>query len=1359
MKLLITLLLLISTLYPSFKDIESVKKWIVENSDIKYHAPHIFNNYKQSQLLWYTPANISVKGNTITFSFNVDVYSDSLITVELPGDATNWPFSVKVNSKEQPIIRNSNSPVILLKRGTYKISGLFNLKKLPNQLTVPSGIGIIRLRVDGKNIDYPMFENGKVQLKKNTTFRGSSQNNLTARLYRRVNDGVPTTVTTVVKLTVTGKAREVNLGVVTVDSTELISLKSIIPAMINGNGELKVQVKPGIWIITFDSRYLYDPQVFGYRQNKNSIKVENEIWSFSQDRSFRSFNFSGAAQVDPKQVQIPTSWRNLPTFVLNSGDSLVLHKIENYQRKSEDKLTLNRDMFLDFSGKGYTVLDKISGTIANDGSLFMIPPYMIGSIKNNGRDELIITVDSSNGINLKEGKVNLTVSSRVGNVKGAIPIVGYNKNVGSESITLLLPPGWDLFHAKGIDIVSGSRVSKWTLWDLFLVLLVTVLIYKIGGVKWSVGSFFMFILLYHFKGMPKLLLLNIAISVLILVNLGIGKFRNFVKNYSILSLILIAVSLIPFSVQLIRSVIYPSLDSSNGSYRYSYVQGKKSGVDDVLGSIRRGGGSNLKIREQRSSSIHKEVDKLDGAPSTRPIQRATNSYDKDIRSISRNEKVQTGPGIPTWSWNSYQLVWDGTVLQSGRFKLFLISPFMNAMGKVLGLILLIALFIKLSLIVNNTESCKDEKKGVPLTPSSIVLLLILCIPSLSSAQSYPPQYLFNKLNKSVTDSLNRVPSFYPHSAEVRNGEITAQDNRVTLSMWISSYDTVAFPIIVRGQKNLPISIKVNGKESGTINSFNTNAINQTLPCYTALLNKGINKVEVNWVVDDNSLEIDFATKVHNIKVATKKWSYEGIENGSVQGNKVVLTKRVISKSKNELIQPTFKPFFKIKRNFYFGYRQTVTTTIQRVTPLSVPVTVTFPKITGETFISTNVTVDSDSISVSFPANVNRITLNSQLPMVNTLTLLAPNSYNYSEEWHIDYDSRFKVTTKGVNSLLGRNRSWKVTPKDTLFVSISKPEPMAGKSYTIKNVKVSIEDGRNRRDTKVELNVTSSLGGNIWAKLPKGISLKYLRLNGIEQAITEREDTLFMPINPGSNTIEFSYSQNRGISIVSKSDSILLSDSSTNIATTYKANRSRWILFLRGPLFGPSILVWSVIVTMFIVAVALSKYVKSDITLADWVILFIGIASIHYLSVVPFVLTVILLSRREQTRIDSTTKWWEFNILQVFLATIAILSLIILVFMIPTGLIGLPRMSIVGNGSSSYLFNWYQDRAGQLLPIVSVYSLPMWFYRVLRLVWSIWLSIKIISWIKWEWKAFSNGGVWLKNPNKKSDTKEVSSIKE
>jgi hypothetical protein len=80
-----------------------------------------------------------------------------------------------------------------------------------------------------------------------------------------------------------------------------------------------------------------------------------------------------------------------------------------------------------------------------------------------------------------------------------------------------------------------------------------------------------------------------------------------------------------------------------------------------------------------------------------------------------------------------------------------------------------------------------------------------------------------------------------------------------------------------------------------------------------------------------------------------------------------------------------------------------------------------------------------------------------------------------------------------------------------------------------------------------------------------------------------------------------------------------------------------------------------------------------------------------------------------------------------------------------GLLGIPHMQIAGNHSTDFHLRWTQDRFTAALPQPWILSVPLLVYRVLMLLWALWLAVSLLSWLKWAYQSWSHGELWRKIP--------------
>jgi len=204
--------------------------------------------------------------------------------------------------------------------------------------------------------------------------------------------------------------------------------------------------------------------------------------------------------------------------------------------------------------------------------------------------------------------------------------------------------------------------------------------------------------------------------------------------------------------------------------------------------------------------------------------------------------------------------------------------------------------------------------------------------------------------------------------------------------------------------------------------------------------------------------------------------------------------------------------------------------------------------------------------------------------------------------------------------------------------------------------------------------------------------------------------------------------------------VSIGDQAVNAGVTFQMPK-RWILWTKGPRLGPAVLFWSYLVVVIIAAVALGRVTWTPLKTPHWLLLGLGLTQVHPLVAILIVGWLLALGLREKYPFPEG--WFSFNASQVLLVVWTVAALTGLYFAIQKGLLGIPDMQISGNGSSDFVLRWTQDRIGALMPEPLVFSLPLFVFRILMLLWALWLAYSLLKWLRWGWKCFSEGGLWRK----------------
>ncbi|MBS1215014.1 MAG: uncharacterized protein H6R26_3631, partial [Proteobacteria bacterium] len=461
----------------------------------------------------------------------------------LPGDGKLWPQDVLVDGRPGRIMARDGLPAVLLPPGSHGVSGRLLWDRLPEQLSVPRESGIITLSVNGREIPVPAFsEQGQLWVEGATREgrdRPEVSNRLELQVFRRIVDDIPMRVATHLDLDVSGEQREVLLaGALPADFIGL-SLESQLPARLEPDGRLRMQLRPGRWWIELTARRTASIDRLPLPALPEPWPA-HEIWVFQARPHLRVVELEGLATVDPNQTTLPDAWRNLPAYRIERGQTLGLKLIQRGDPQPEpDSLVLERNLWLDFGGGGYTVSDLITGKMTRDWRLNVLGGMQLGRVAADGVPQLVTRLGEKGpvGVEVRRGSVNMSADSRLEGETWHFPATGWDKDFRAVKTRLHLPPGWRLFAATGVDNAPDSWVNRWTLLDLFLVLIAALAVARLWNWPYALLALVSLALFWHEPGAPRLVWLNLLAAIALLRVLPDGRAASLARAYRALALL------------------------------------------------------------------------------------------------------------------------------------------------------------------------------------------------------------------------------------------------------------------------------------------------------------------------------------------------------------------------------------------------------------------------------------------------------------------------------------------------------------------------------------------------------------------------------------------------------------------------------------------------------------------------------------------------------------------------------------------------------------------------------------------------------------------------------------------------------
>jgi hypothetical protein len=1330
------------------KELEGWQSWVQYGKEFRrcpFFAGTDGSDESKRICAWPGQLNLEVRPGGGHFTQTWLSYTEGWLP--LPGNLEYWPGAVTVNGAAAAVVAVDGVPQIRVREGTFLVAGSFSWTKQPESLPIPPRTGLIELTLDGHRLDQVDRPNDAVWLGK--PHEAEVAQELGVQVYRLLSDGIPTTLQTRLDLQVSGDGREETLPNVLPPGFQPMSLQSELPARIDSDGRLRVQIRPGRWTVTVLARAPDDLGTITIPAAAGKWPKQ-EVWSYASNDRLRVAALEGVEAIDAGQANVPGEWRRYPSYRTLAGE--VVHLVGRSRGLSPQEgnhLVLQRELYLDFAHRGYTAVDQISGQMRGGWRLEMQAPYQLMRA-GNGTNNLLVTRSEDpalTGVELRSPVLNLGTVAQVSLSGGSMPASGWTERMDHVSGILNLPPGHWLLAAVGADSAPDAWVERWGLLDLFLLLITAVISQRLFGWGYGVITFAAVALLHQDNPWLVWLVLSVLLAIALAKAVPAGWTQSAVSGSRNILLGLLLLVSVPFAITQVRFAFYPQLAEQNG------FSAASAAVQLAVAPQIKTATVALAPTSEPSQNIPPPplaIQEVTVTGRSRQSPTAENPY--GLESISGEPRqryapgtsIQAGPGVPHWRYATYEFGWSGPVEAAQTVRFIVLPPVLVGIWRLLGVALLAALVLRM--IRGGDDVEPQWRRLFPTRGTATACLLVGFACMTASLPSHADSTPSPELLKELETRLSRPDQCVPHCVEIMAARLVLTPTSLEASLDIAASSSVAAAVALptAGERLDPDAISIDG---ANVPGVYRDADHQIW----IAVKPGSHVVKVSERLHaSDSLQLLFPQVPRRIVVSGDGWDVSGVNAGRLLGNTIELQRRRVAGQDADAPRGAveFPPFVHIHREFFLNLDWSLQTTVERLAPEKGGFTLEIPLLPGESVLTSGIETNGGTrVSAGFDSDATQFGWHSSLQPTEALTLTATGDKPWSESWIFRVGPMWRVAFSGVPAVMPENLgsgdwTYEYFPRagETLTLKASRPAAAPGGTLAIDDVGLNLDIGKRSTNATLFLNYRSTQGGPHSVRLPEAAHITTVKVDG--QAVPVRTENGLLPLTllPGSHRVQIDWQSSADAALITRTPTIDLGIPSSNVNTVLRMPTDRWVLYAGGSGVGPAVLYWGELVVFIVLAVVLGRSQRSPLRIHEWLLLGLGLSTFSWTALLLFATWMFSM----RWRAGFNGEHWSrrrFNLLQSALVVLSVVSVVMLIAAIPSGLLGNPDMRIAGIGQDAHELNWFNDRASGVLPIPWVLSLSVWWYKAAMLLWALWLAFALVRWLPIAWRALAVGGFW------------------
>jgi TonB family protein len=423
---------------------------------------------------------------------------------------------------------------------------------------------------------------------------------------------------------------------------------------------------------------------------------------------------------------------------------------------------------------------------------------------------------------------------------------------------------------------------------------------------------------------------------------------------------------------------------------------------------------------------------------------------------------------------------------------------------------------------------------------------------------------------------------YPNAADIPSVLLRIDNRRMTIEADVHAAIRTAVPLPGNLPAWTPSAVFVDGKPEVSLRR-DKNYLWIVVP-------EGVHKIRVEGVLSGaDEWQWTFALKPRHVTIEAPEWTVSGVRSDGVPEQQIFFVRKDKSTAGQASYErQEFQTVAAVERNLQLGLVWQVQTTVSRLSPDGRAIAIRVPLLAGEKVLSANAVVRDGLVEVRLGANDGEFSWESELPVTSKIELKTKAGDPWVERWHVLVSPVWNLAISGLAPTFEPVTSqlvpvWQPWPGESTELTVSRPEAIAGATVTVDSAKHDITLGKRQRVSQLNLSVRSSLGEDFQVDLPAAADISSLSVQGKTIPVRKDGTKLIIPLQPGEQSISVGWKASSTLGFFSAAEEIKLPVASANIETTIHVPSDRWILWTHGPLRGPAVRFWSILVCALIAA--------------------------------------------------------------------------------------------------------------------------------------------------------------------------------